>query len=83
MNVTAPAKGSRRLSLFLREAIGDVGFDFWVRVWKDGDIWVGPAHYSAARRDALVTRLRSLGYRTECNGKSGTSGEGIVEVFLS
>lgn len=73
---------TRRMALDLREAIGDVGFPFWVRCYRDGDMWVGAMHFSPERRDALKAKLEAKGFRTACNGRPGTSGEGIVEVFL-
>lgn len=60
----------------------------WVRVYKDGQCWAGargngyPTGETGKRLmlDAK-RRLEAAGYRCECNGKPGTSGEFIIEVF--
>lgn len=66
----------------LRRAIGDVGFDFWVRMaGQSGEkIWVGPNYGTAARCATLMGRLSELGYSPEMNGTTGTSGEWIIEI---
>lgn len=62
----------------LRKEIGETGFEYWVRQWKNGDMWVSARWRSD--HNELVNRLTELGYRVECNGKPGTAGEHIIEV---
>ena len=54
--------------------------DVWVRVWRDGEIWVGVRHH-LDRRAGITEALTSAGYRCECNGEPGTSGAYIVNVI--
>ncbi len=64
----------------IRKDIGDVGFKFWVRRWRDGEVWVGAEYASEARRDALSSRLKDAGYTVRHIGKPGTSGEYVIDI---
>lgn len=64
----------------LRKEIGDVGFEYRIRCWKDGGVWVIPTQGSHFRMMLLVTRLKMLGYEPFTKGTSGTAGEWIVEL---
>jgi hypothetical protein len=65
----------------LRKEIGDIGFEYSVRRWRDGSVWVIPTLGRRDRTEQLALVLNDLGYRTECNGKPGTAGQFIVDVF--
>lgn len=72
--------GRKSPANLLREQIGDVGFQFYVRFWKDGSRWVGPVYGSQQRCDVLATRLRELGYEPKMTGDTGTAGQWIIEL---
>ena len=73
---------TKRLANELRKQIAspEIDFDFWVRKWRDGGVWVGPNYGSARRCEVLCSRLHALGYETAMNGKPGTSGEYVIEI---
>ncbi|HRQ13054.1 MAG TPA: hypothetical protein PK205_07095 [Promineifilum sp.] len=59
----------------------------WFRVYRDGSIWAG-RHGIATRWSVGGNRLAELkqalehnGFRCELNGKPGTSGEFIIDVY--
>lgn len=54
----------------------------WVRVWRDGKIWCGLHNSTGWGLGALKDRLEDRGYRVEQNGKPGTEGEFILDVFM-
>lgn len=57
-------------------------FDFWVRDFKNGNVWVAPSYGSAKRMESIVDALRFLGYDPKTNGTPGTSGAHIVDLFF-
>lgn len=73
MAVTPTAKN-------LRKQIGDVGFEYHVRRWRDGEIWVCAEYGNTQRNKVLLDRLAELGYLTVMHGKVGTSGENIINI---
>ena len=73
--------GTAKTARQIRKDIGDVGFEFWVRCWRDGEVSVGAIHAAAHRRDALSERLTEKGYRVQHVGKPGTSGEYVLEII--
>ncbi len=64
----------------LRAGIGEVDFEFYVRVWKDKSIWVGAKLPSEERQKILIERIEALGLNTATNGTPGTVGCYIIEV---
>ena len=68
----------------IREVISsevDFDFDFWVRRFNSGIFWVGAVIATENRMKLLVRILNANGYTTACTGKSGTSGEFIIDVL--
>ena len=65
----------------IRKELGYPGFTYSVRCWHDGSAWVCPYPGRKDRMDQLVIILNELGYRTECMGEPGTSGEYIIDIF--
>lgn len=64
----------------IRKEIGDIGFPYHVRKWRDGEIWVMPEFGSLDRCEQLCNALHVAGYRTAMNGKPGTAGQWVIEV---
>lgn len=48
----------------IRKALRGLEFPFWVRAWRDGEIWAGPKNgFSSSQVEALETALLEAGYR--------------------
>lgn len=72
---------ANRIRKDLKPSVSDILFDgFWVRVFQDGSVWVGANSPSERRMMILKEALEVAGYKCECNGKSGTAGQYIIEV---
>lgn len=65
----------------IRKALNDLPFPFWVRKWRDGEIWVGAEHGSESKCTAIVTALEGAGYFCVTYGKPGTEGQWVVEII--
>ena len=70
----------------LKQVLARLEFKTYVRTDRDpvNPTWVGVVPYYAAsqkRTDEIAALLRGYGYRVEVNGKPGTSGQYIVEVW--
>lgn len=68
----------------IRKIVGSAHCDFalgeyHVRRYRDGDVWVFPQ--SDRQQQSLRAILEAAGLICKCNGKPGTSGERIIEVF--
>jgi hypothetical protein len=63
----------------LRDAVKHID-DTWVWVFRDGTKWVGSTRRSTKATAEVKAALEAAGYRCECNGTPGTSGEFIIDV---
>jgi hypothetical protein len=65
----------------IRAAIGDPGFEYYVRKWKDGSIWVGAQYFASQKRtEILFEILKNLGYSPKMEGQIGTVGQYILKI---
>ncbi|QIG67923.1 hypothetical protein EVB53_121 [Rhizobium phage RHph_Y60] len=66
----------------IRKAIGDVGFPYSIRKWRDGEIWVSPNYGTEERCALLCEKLNQIGFETIREGKSGTAGYWIINATV-
>lgn len=73
----------RAIATSLRRRVGQLSFDYYIRVWRDGEIWINAAeHPSTVKTNELTMHLSDLGIRWKLAGKPGTEGAFIVNIYL-